>query len=100
LARLASDNKKESQAWELAAEISSLIDEGRWLFPNHHPNAYGQEKAKINHGFRDNRLDPLVEMYRKLMEGEVVDPSQIRKDFAFNIQELSLPLASHVKKDQ
>ena len=81
---------------ELAARISALVDEGRWLFHNHHPDAYGHEKAMLNRGFRDNRLDPLVSAYQMLMGEEGVDPMKPRKDFAFKIQQLALPLPEQV----
>jgi hypothetical protein len=84
---------------ELAAQISGLVDEGRWLFQNHHPEAFGKNKARINHGFRDNRLDPLVKAYQKLLGNDSIDPSTLRKDFAWKVQQLSIPLSEQIIRE-
>lgn len=95
-----SDRDFDREKRELAAQISGLVDEGRWLFPNHHPDAYGSEKAKVNRGYRDSRLDPLVKTYKKLMGEMAVEPSSERKDFAWKIQDLSLPLSKQVTQGE
>ncbi|WP_299864593.1 hypothetical protein [uncultured Roseobacter sp.] len=95
---LAGSSEFGDDRWQLASELSALVDEGRWLFRNHHPEAYGAEKAPLNRGFRDNRLDPLVEMYARLLGDKAVEPCAERKDFAFKIQKLSLPLAEQATK--
>lgn len=81
---------------ELASEISALIDEGRWLFPNWHREKYGTQKHSLNQGYRDARISPLVRCYERLMNNQGIDPDNHRKTFVRQIQELSLPLADRV----
>ena len=50
---------------ELLAEVSSLIDRGRFLFPNR-DIGYGQHKGAANRGFRDPVLDRVFSAYRVL----------------------------------
>ncbi|MEO0865054.1 MAG: hypothetical protein AAFY39_10810 [Pseudomonadota bacterium] len=85
---------------EVAARVSALIDEGRWLFRNHQRDAFGKEKSKLNRGFRYNRLDALVQTYRLLLGDEAIDPMAARKDFAYKVQQLSIPLSEQVLKEQ
>jgi hypothetical protein len=44
--------------------LSSLIDRGRWFFPNDTSTGYGDHKLSGFKGFRDEILDPLVDSYR------------------------------------
>ena len=50
---------------ELLGEVSSLIDRGRFLFPNEDVR-YGLDKGAANRGFRDPALDRVVSAYRVL----------------------------------
>lgn len=50
---------------ELLGEVSSLIDRGRFLFPNRDVG-YGLDKGAANRGFRDPVLDRVVSAYRVL----------------------------------
>ncbi|MFL4471399.1 hypothetical protein ACERZ8_16510 [Tateyamaria armeniaca] len=84
---------------EIAARLSGLVDEGRWLFRNHHQDKFGEAKPKLNKGFRDNRLDALVKTYALLLGKEAVDPMSQRKDFAYKVQQLSIPLSEQVLKE-
>ncbi len=44
----------------LMTELSSLIDRGRWFFPNIIPNKYGQDKPEASKGIRQVTLTRLV----------------------------------------
>lgn len=87
---------QEDLRFELASKISALIDEGRWLFPNHAIEGYGMEKHPINQGGRDHRLDSLVWMYRALCGDAAVEPQLFRKNYCHDIQQLAIPLSDHV----
>jgi hypothetical protein len=54
--------KNFSDACRLAARLSSLVDEGRFLFPNDtdHPNNYGSEKGPGYEGARRPALDAIM----------------------------------------
>lgn len=45
-------------------KLSSLIDRGRWFFPNLWSDEYGQHKEPAYHGIRQPILDYLVDAYR------------------------------------
>lgn len=49
-------------------KLSSLIDQGRWYFPNYYKADHGTEKPLAYRGFRQDILDNLVEAYRELSE--------------------------------
>jgi len=48
---------------ELRAEVSSLIDRGRWYFPNVHHEQVGVHKEPAFRGLRQSTLDALVAAY-------------------------------------
>jgi hypothetical protein len=54
---------------KLAAELSALIDIGRFLLPNREKGTgFGDHKLPVNQGFRHKALDPLVEIYRSIKD--------------------------------
>lgn len=67
----------EERLLDVQIRLSSLIDQGRWLFPNTHEQQYGHAKSPAYRGFRHKVLDPLVQAYNKL---EAADPSSRSKD--------------------
>lgn len=50
----------------ILARLSSLIDTGRWYFPNTHVDTVGIEKEPAYRGYRQPVLDCVVEAYRTL----------------------------------
>lgn len=46
---------------EMMAELSALIDRGRWFLPNDAPDKFGQNKPRAYRGFRQEALSLLVE---------------------------------------
>lgn len=48
----------------LMIKLSSLIDKGRWFFPNFFPDSYGPEKPEAFRGIRPRILDFLVAGYK------------------------------------
>jgi hypothetical protein len=58
--------------------ISSLIDRGRWFFPNSWCEEYGQEKQPAYRGLRQPILDALVDGYRTIESLRISkDPAQL-----------------------
>ena len=51
---------------QLRIALSSLIDRGRWFFPNLHSEAVGTHKPAAFRGYREEVLNSLVEAYRLL----------------------------------
>ena len=50
----------------LKIQLSSLIDRGRWFFPNVLPEMFGQNKSEASKGIRKAVLTRLVLVYREL----------------------------------
>lgn len=48
----------------IRTSLSSLIDRGRWFFPNFDADQYGQHKESAYQGYRPELLNSLVEAYR------------------------------------
>ncbi len=55
--------------------LSSMIDRGRWFFPNLHTKEYGQHKERAFRGYRQEVLNSLVESYRIITKLNYVDGS-------------------------
>lgn len=51
---------------DLRSKLSSLVDRGRWFFPNHESENVGLHKPSAFQGFRDPILDHLISTYRCL----------------------------------
>ena len=51
---------------ELLGQVSSLIDRGRFLFPNRGFRGFGQEKGVANRGLRDQVLDRIISAHHIL----------------------------------
>jgi len=56
-----------SQKRDCLARITSLIDQGRWLLPNHEHVSYGKDKESAYTGFRQAALDDLVDVFKILI---------------------------------
>ena len=54
------------QRHEISVRLSSLIDSGRWFFPNSFPDQLGEEKPGAYKGVRQAILSRLVMAYRDL----------------------------------
>ncbi|MEM1160363.1 MAG: hypothetical protein AAGJ28_05475 [Pseudomonadota bacterium] len=68
----------------LMIDLSSLIDRGRWFFPNEHLSANRTERRIFFRGFRDPLLDPLVAAYDLTKRLNYLDQSDnltLRDDF-------------------
>jgi hypothetical protein len=63
---------------ELLAHLSSLIDRGRWFFPNERHDEVGVEKAPAYRGDRLPVLDSIVNTY-DIVRGRYGRPEDIRK---------------------
>jgi len=63
---------------DVQIRISSLIDQGRWLFPNTNEHQYGHAKSEAYRGFRQKVLDPLVQAYNRIEAAEA--PSRLKDD--------------------
>ena len=48
---------------EMMAELSALIDRGRWFLPNYASDEFGQHKPEAFRGFRQKSLDLMVEAH-------------------------------------
>lgn len=55
--------KEEENKRSLLLKLSSLIEQGRFYFPNISPNDYGTEKPPAYRGYRNVALDFLVASY-------------------------------------
>ena len=69
---------------ELLAELSALIDEGRFFFPNIFKNDYGQQKLSAFQGLRSHILDYLVlyyQLYSSESNIEISDAETIYSEF-------------------
>lgn len=60
----ANGTRREELLHTALCKLSSLIDRGRWFFPNQWSEEYGQHKEPAYHGIRQPILDYLVEAYR------------------------------------
>jgi hypothetical protein len=58
---------------EVLAHLSSLIDRGRLLLPNHQRSSRGLLKEGAYRGVRDPALDALMECYRALKASRATD---------------------------
>ena len=58
-----SKQKEEESKRSLLIKLSSLIEQGRFYFPNIRPNNYGVEKPPAYRGYRNVALDFLVASY-------------------------------------
>jgi len=56
-------DERNRELYEAMYRISSLIDRGRWFFPNQWSQEYGIEKEPAYRGVRQPILDRLVEAY-------------------------------------
>lgn len=56
-------DERNRELYEAMYRISSLIDRGRWFFPNQWNQEYGIKKAPAYRGIRQPILDRLVEAY-------------------------------------
>lgn len=61
-----SEREFAAQRLTLMARLSSLIDTGRWYFPNTHTEMVGTEKEFAYRGVRQPVLDYVVHAYRTL----------------------------------
>ncbi|WP_232441371.1 hypothetical protein [Burkholderia ubonensis] len=46
--------------------LSSMIDHGRWFFPNLHTESHGQDKELAFRGYRQDVLNSLVDAYNSV----------------------------------
>ena len=60
----ADSSRQEELFFTSLHRLSSLIDRGRWFFPNQWNDEYGQHKEPAYHGLRQPILDYLVDAYR------------------------------------
>jgi hypothetical protein len=58
--------REDDRLLDLRIRLSSLIDQGRWLFPNEADTEYGQSKNAAYRGFRRQVLTHLVRVYQAL----------------------------------
>lgn len=68
----------------LMVDLSSIIDRGRWFFPNEEMSASARDRRIFFRGYRDPILDPLVAAYEFARHLNYVDPDQnkaLRDDF-------------------
>ena len=56
----------ENQKHDLLVQLSSLVDRGRWFFPNVMPELVGHQKPGAFKGIRQAILSRLVMAYRNL----------------------------------
>lgn len=59
----ADQESKEAMLVDALSKLSSLIDRGRWFFPNLWSDEYGQHKEPAYRGVRQPILDALVNAY-------------------------------------
>jgi hypothetical protein len=52
-------------------KLSSLIDQGRWYFPNYYKKDYGVDKPLAYRGFRQDILDHRCEAYRIVLAEDI-----------------------------
>jgi len=81
----------EERLLDVQIRLSSLIDQGRWLFPNTHEQQYGNAKSEAYRGFRQKVLDHLVEAYNVLKDTGAQRPSRdalehIKRNFVTEVQ--------------
>lgn len=86
----------------LLVQLSSLIDRGRWHFPNIPGSDFGDGREAAFRGFRDKTIDCIVSAYRVLeavdyrsREGNIEKKALIveeKKRFVSRIQEFLDPL--------
>jgi hypothetical protein len=62
--RSSSKHNEEESKRSLLLKLSSLIEQGRFYFPNISPNGYGIEKPPAYRGYRNVALDFLVASYK------------------------------------
>lgn len=58
--------RADDRLMDLRIRLSSLVDQGRWLFPNDETTPFGQTKNAAYRGFRAKVLDHLVRVYQLL----------------------------------
>lgn len=67
---------------QFRARLSSMIDRGKWFFPNLHSQEVGAHKEKAYRGYRQAVLNSLVEAYNTLTALDYVsgNNNQTRRD--------------------
>ena len=85
----------ETEAQKIKVRISSLIDRGRWFFPNVDTSSYGVDKLPAFRGFRPIVLDALVDVYRSIdvkaqtdTEGDKSTINKIEKSIKMFVDEV------------
>lgn len=68
------------------ADLSSLVDRGRLLFPNEREAEIGIHKPGAYRGLRHRSLDPLIAAYRLLSDDHALDSSPDKQMVLFEIR--------------
>jgi hypothetical protein len=68
---------------ELFSKLSSLIDYGRFFFPNYEAGKFGQHKGAPYQGFRDPVLDRVIAAYHGLSAVDYEDFARNQKRMSF-----------------
>ncbi|MCK8462541.1 hypothetical protein MUY35_01590 [Aliiroseovarius sp. S1339] len=63
---LCQHGKDHDERLMIMSSLTSLIDKGRWLLPNHEHEHFGKNKESAFTGFRQGPLDDLVVAYNTL----------------------------------
>ena len=83
------DDSHRQQTWgELRANLSALIDRGRWFFPNEFEQEYGHEKPPAYRGYRQRILDHLVDAYNVYNELPEYNIQSRHNDATSDVQRL------------
>ena len=69
---------------ELLGQVSSLIDRGRFLFPNRELGGFGQEKGVANRGLRDRVLDRVISAHHILQAVDYTHFNNNRATISFH----------------
>lgn len=82
---------------EVLEQLTSLIDEGRFVFENDRSDGYGAHKSRAYQGYRPDVLNYLVDSYQILKASSVGDQRScemlidLKRDFVSDIQEAIEP---------
>jgi len=86
---------------ETLEQLTSLIDEGRFVFENERSDGYGKEKPHAYQGYRPDVLDYLVDAYNILKEIDVAASTErdggceplisLKREFVSDIQDAIEP---------